>query len=214
MPKKLEPIGKLFTFIFVAWGLYRLIFRLPENIEEIILKPLFWLGPTFYLVFLREKKGIESLGYTLKNFKKSVLKGIIFSFLFVIVGISLNYLKNGHFNFGLLFSKEIFFPALLLSFITSVSEETVFRGYIFNRLAEILKNSWLANIISSIGFCLIYLPIAVFVYHYNLPQLFIFLMLTFFSSLGSGLMFFWTGSIWASIIIHVFWSWPVILAGI
>ena len=99
MLKKLRPIGRLFTFIFVVWGLYRLIFRLPENVEEIVLKPLIWLVPTFYLVFKKEKRGMESLGYTNKNLKKSIGKGLIFSLFFLVVGISLNYLKNGFFSF-------------------------------------------------------------------------------------------------------------------
>jgi len=211
MLKKLRPIGRLFTFIFVVWGLYRLIFRLPENVEEIVLKPLIWLVPTFYLVFKKEKRGMESLGYTNKNLKKSIGKGLIFSLFFLVVGISLNYLKNGFFSFGGIFSKDIFWPTVLLSFITAISEETVFRCYIFNRMAEILKNDWLANLISSVGFCLVYLPISVFVYHYNLPQIFIFLTLTFLFSIGSGVLFSWTGSIWSSILVHVFWAWPAIL---
>lgn len=212
MRKKLQLVSRLYIFIFVVWGLYRLIFRLPENVEEIILKPLIWLLPVLYIVFKIEKRGADSLGYTAKNFKRAIGRGLVFSIVFLIVGICLNYLKYGHFSFSNLPSKDVFWPALFLSFITAISEETVFRGYIYNRMAEILKNEWIANFISSIGFCLVYLPVSVFVYHYNLPQVIIFLILVFLSSVGSGLMFAWTGSIWSSILIHVFWTWPVILA--
>lgn len=210
MLKKLRLIGRLYLFIFIVWGLYRLIFRLPENVEEIILKPLIWLVPTFYIVFKIEKRGMDSLGYTSKKFTKAIGRGIAFSTIFFIIGLCLNYLKYGRFSFDNLPAKEVFWPALFLSFITSISEETVFRGYIFNRLNEILKNSWVANLISSVGFCLVHLPIAVFVYKYSLPQGVIFLILIFLSSIGSGAMFSWTGSIWSSILIHVFWTWPVI----
>lgn len=210
MKGKLRLIGRLYLIVFVFWGLYRLIFRLPENIEEIILKPLVWLVPTFYIVFKIEKRGLASLGYSAKNFGQSVFKGLAFGILFLIVGLSLNYLRYSRLSLQNFPVREVFLPALLLSFITAISEETVFRGYLMSRLNEILKSEAVANFVSSIGFCLIHLPITIFVYHYNLPQVFIYLVLIFLSSLGSGMMFFWTKTIWASIIIHVFWSWPVV----
>lgn len=211
MKEKLHRIGRLYIFIFVFWGLYRLVFRLPENVEEIVLKPLLWLIPVFYLVFKKEKRGLSSLGYSLKTFKAGIIKGLSFGLLFLAAGIGLNCLKSGRFLWGNLPAGEILVPSLLLAFITAISEETVFRGYIFNRLNEVIKNSWVANIISSLGFCLIHLPISVFVFHYSLPQILIFMSLIFLSSLGSGLLFFWTGSIWGSILVHVFWSWPMLL---
>jgi len=211
MKGKLRLIGRLYLVIFVFWGLYRLIFRLPDNIEEIILKPLIWLGPTFYIVFKIEKKGLSSLGYSTKNFSASLVKGLAFGILFLVVGLSLNYLKNGRFLIQSLAVKEFFLPSLLLSFITAISEETVFRGYIMNRLSKILKSDIAANIVSSLGFCLVHLPITIFVYHYVFPQIFIFLTLVFLSSLGSGVIFSWTKTIWASILVHVFWAWPVAL---
>lgn len=211
MKKKLQLIGRLYLIIFIFWGLYRLIFRLPDDIEEIILKPILWLIPTFYIVFKIEKRDLISLGYSVKNFGSNIAKGLSFSLLFLIAGLSLNYLKYGHFSLQNLPFKEVFLPALLLSFITAISEETVFRGYIMNRLEEILKNSVAANLIASFGFCLVHLPISIFVYRYSLPQIFIFLVLIFLSSLGSGLVFSWTKTIWASILVHVFWTWPVAL---
>lgn len=211
MRGKLRLIGRLYLIIFVLWGLYRLLFRLPSDIEEIILKPIIWLIPTFYIVFYLEKKGLDSLGYSVKNFGKDVLRGLEFGVMFLIVGLSLNYLQNGSFSLQDFPAREVFLPALLLSFITAISEETVFRGYIMNRLNTILKNMTLANLVTSFGFCLVHLPITIFVYHYNLPQIFIFLLLIFLTSLGSGLAFSRTKTIWASILIHVFWAWPTIL---
>lgn len=209
--EKLCRISHLYLFVFVLWGLYRLIFRFPENIEEIILKPLVWLSPTFYLVFRKEKRSFSSLGYSSNTFKSGIAKGLGFSLLFLAAGIGLNYFKTGHtFSSGPL-SGEVLIPSLMMAFITAISEETVFRGYLFNRLNEIVKNHWVANVISSLGFCLIHLPISIFVFHYNPLQLVLFFSLIFLSSLGSGLLFFWTGSIWGSIFIHVFWSWPVML---
>jgi len=211
MKEKLRLIGRLYIFIFVLWGLYRLIFRLPEDIEEIILKPLLWLGPTFYIVFKIEKRKFSSLGYSVKNFLPDVGKGLLFGILFLLFGFSLNYLNYGYFSWQNLPPREFLLPALILSLITAISEETVFRGYLMNRLAEVTKSWGAANLISSVGFALIHLPIVIFVFHYSLPQVFIFLTLVFLSSLGSGLLFSWTRTIWASVLIHVFWVWPVVL---
>lgn len=210
MKDKLRLVGRLYLIIFVFWGLYRLIFRLPDYIEEIVLKPIVWLGPTFYIVFKIEKRDLSSLGYSVKNFGSSLLRGLLLGFLFLLVGLSLNYLKGGVSLVQNFPSVNLFLPIFLLSFVTAISEETVFRGYIMNRLSNILKNDFAANIISSFGFCLIHLPITIFVYHYVLPKSFIFLLLIFLSSLGSGLVFSWTKTIWASIIIHVFWAWPIV----
>lgn len=210
MKNTLRRVGRLYLFIFIVWGLYRLIFRLPESVEEIILKPLLWLVPTFYIVFKIEKKGLLSLGYNTKDFGRSFLKGLSFGVLFLVVGLSLNYIRYGGFEFKNLPLGEFFWPAIFLSFVTAITEETVFRGYILNRLWEITKSGGAANILSSVGFSLIHLPITIFIYHYSLPQVFIFTLLVFLSSLGSGLLFVWTKNIWASILIHVFWSWPII----
>lgn len=210
MKEKLHHIGRLYLFIFALWGLYRLIFRLPENVEEIILKPLIWLIPTFYIVFKIEKKGFSSLGYSLNTLKLGILRGLEFGLLFLVVGLSLNYLRYGQFSLLNLPTKEIFLPSLLLSFITAISEETVFRGYIMSRLRDVLKSWGGSNFVTSIGYTLIHLPIIIFVFHYSLPQIFIFLTLIFLTSLGSGLLYSWTGSIWSSILVHVFWSWPIV----
>jgi len=209
MKEKLRHIGRLYVFIFIFWGLYRLVFRLPQDFEEIILKPLLWLGPTFYLVYVIEKRKFSSLGYDVKNFKNGIIKGLAFGAMFFLVGVFVNYIKDGSSLLDNFPAKEILLPSFFLAFITAVSEETVFRGYIMNRLKEILGKGLPANIISSIGFALIHLPISIFVYHYNVEQLIAYLVLIILTSLGSGLLFDWTGSVWASILIHLFWGWPI-----
>jgi len=208
MRAKVRLMGRLYLFIFVLWGLYRLIFRLPGEVEELFLKPLLWLVPTFYVVYIVEKKGLSSLGFGLKNLLKDISRGLLFSLLFFLIGLSINYIKNNFFSFTEIFLNNNYVFMLLFSLVTAVCEETVFRGYFQNRLEQLTKNKLFSNIIASALFVLIYLPITVFAYHYSLPQIFIFLTLVFLGSFGSGLLFSWTGTVWASIIIHFFWSWP------
>jgi len=209
--EKLRRIGKLYLIVFIFWGLYRLIFRLPEEVEEIILKPIVWLGPTFYLVFKVEKKGLSSLGYSFKSLRSSLGKGLIFGILFLGMGLILQVLRGRSILWGNLLNYQFLLSTFGLALMTALSEETVFRGYILNRLEEVLGKSLVPNIITSIGFALIHLPVSVFVYHLALPQLFSYLLLVFLSSMGSGLIFSWSGGIWGAILVHVFLVWPMIL---
>lgn len=211
MREKLRRIGKLYLIVFIFWGLYRLIFRLPEEVEEIILKPIVWLGPTFYLVFKVEKKGLSSLGYSFKSLRSSLGKGLIFGILFLGMGLILQVLRGRSILWGNLLNYQFLLSTFGLALMTALSEETVFRGYILNRLEEVLGKSLVPNIITSIGFALIHLPVSVFVYHLALPQLFSYLLLVFLSSMGSGLIFSWSGGIWGAILVHVFLVWPMIL---
>lgn len=205
-------VFELYAFIFVVWGCYRFLFRLPEEVEEIVLKPIIWLGPTIYFVY-KEKEKLASIGWSTKNLFKSLYLGIGLGLIFALEGLATHAVKYQGFQFIKLPypTISVFLAALALSFVTAVSEETTFRGYIFNRLWQVLRNEWAANGIVSVLFSLIHLPMTIFVLHYNPIQLLIYLFLVFLSSLGSGFLFARTGTIVASILLHVFWSWPIIL---
>jgi len=212
MREKVRRVFGLFAFIFIVWGCYRLIFRLPENFEELVLKPIFWLGPTFWLVIKKEKRELSSLGLTAKNFFKSAYLGIFLGVIFALFSLLSNYLKYKGWEFNEIGPSPFsFLLPFFVSFVTAFCEEVVFRGYIFNRLGEILKNEWTANWLAGVLFVLIHLPISVFVFHYSLFQLLIYSLLIFLFSLGSAIIFSQTGNIFSSIFAHVFWSWPIIL---
>lgn len=208
--KVIKQIVVLYVFIFLAWGLYRYLFRLPSEIEELILKPLVWLIPVF-LILKREKKGFGSIGWSSKNLFKSLYLGIGLGIIFAFEGLLANNLKYGQLNLvdSSLISSNAFIVSLFISFVTAISEETVFRGFIFTRLWEITKNEWFANIVSSVGWTLIHFPITVFVFHYSLEQMIIYWILTFIFGFASCLVYGRTQTILAPILLHVFWSWPI-----
>jgi len=209
----LKHVFGLFSFIFVIWAVYRYFPGiLPTWVEEMILKPIVWLVPTFFIVNQVERQPLSSLGWTTKNLVHSFYWGIGLGAVFVLEGIVTNLLKYSGLNFGSFqVSPQSFFTALFLSFATAISEETVFRGYIFSRLWRIWKREWQANIISSLLFSLIHLPVAVFVLGFTPAVMFIYLFLIFGYGVGSGFVFARTGNIASCILLHVFWSWPVIL---
>jgi len=209
----LKHVFGLFSFIFVLWSIFRYFPGIfPPSVEELILKPIIWLIPTLWLVKKIERQPISSLGWTTKNLFPSLYWGIGLGMVFVLEGLVTNIIKYSGLNFGAFqVSPPNFFGALFLSFATAVWEETVFRGYIFNRLWKIRKKEWVANITSSLLFCLIHLPVAVFVLGYTPTVMLVYLFLVFIFGVGSGFVFARTGNIISSILLHVFWSWPVIL---
>jgi membrane protease YdiL (CAAX protease family) len=210
--RNLKHLIKLYAIVLIVWGFYRFLFRFPEEIEELILKPILWLGSLFYFLW-KEKASLSSVGWTNKNFFKSLYLGIGLGIFFSIEGLLAHTLKYQGISLVELSyaSSLVFLVALGVSFVTALVEETVFRGYIFSRLWQILKNEWMANLISAFSWSLVHLPITIFVLHYGLLQISIYLFLTFIFGIGSAFLFARTENILSSVLLHVFWGWPIIL---
>lgn len=198
------------TYLIIIWAFYRFLFQFPDNIEELVIKPVLWLIPLFYFV-RKEGFGISSLGFTFKNLFPAIYLSIGLGTIFVLEGVLANFLKYGHLSFGANIGSAPLLASLGLSFATAFSEETAFRGYIFNRLGFALKSEWTANIIQTILWTAIHVPIAFFVWGYTLPQGIVYLSLTAIFGLGSAFIFARTGNIVGSIFLHVLWEWPIIL---
>lgn len=203
----------VFILVFSLWTFYRLCFNLTAGLEEIIIKPLFWLLPVFISIKYFEKRFVlYSLGYGGKTFQKSFL--LVFGFLMLVFleGIILGLVR-----YQKIFLEKIFLlpisslENLFLILITAVVEETFFRGYLFNRLWESFENLWKANILTGICFILIHLPLGIFVLHYSFTQIFFNVLMLLVMSLGSGWLFSLTYNIVPSILWHFFWNWQVIL---
>lgn len=209
----LKHVFALFSYIFVVWAIYRYFPEmLPVWVEEVILKPLAWLIPTFWLVKKIEKLPLASLGLTKINLFPSIYWGIGLGIVFSLEGVLTNMLKYGGLNLEVLqYTPLAFLGAITLSFVTAFSEELVFRGYIFNRLNQIWKKELLANIVSAFLFVLIHLPIGIFVLGYTPAVMMVFLFLVLIFGIGSAFVFARTGNIVSSILLHVLWSWPIVL---
>lgn len=200
----------LSTYILLIWGFYRFLFKLPDELEEFIIKPLLWLIPVFYLLKL-EKLPLSSVGITLKNLFPSVYLALGLGAFFVMEAAIANFVKHGGLNFNANIGEKVLLFSLIISFATAFSEETVFRGYIFTRLWRIWKNEWLANLVSAILFMLVHLPVGIFVLGYTPLVMVIYLFFVLVFAVGSAFVFARTGNITSSILLHVFWSWPIIL---
>lgn len=205
----------LFTYLFLVWGCYRLIFKLPDEVEEVIIKPVIWIVPVLFFI-KKEKTNLESIGVTFNNFFRSIYITLILGSVFVMISVITNYIKYGKLNFGANLGSETLFVSLGLSFATAISEEIVFRGYIFTRLwralgDELHSGEWQANLITSILWTLIHVPITIFVNKLDPLSAIIYLFLTFIFGLGSAFLYARTRNIGSSIFLHVLWEWPIIL---
>ncbi len=209
----LKHVFALFSFIFIVWSFYRYLPQLlPLWVEELILKPLVWLLPLFWLIRKIEKKTFSSLGLVNINIFPSIYWGVGLGLVFAFEGLMTNIFKyKGLELISLDYSPLVFLGLLFLSLVTAFSEELVFRGYIFNRLWQIWNKEWLANLVSSILFVVIHLPIGIFVLGYTPGVMLAYFLFVFIFAFGSAFVFGRTKNLISSILLHVFWAWPIIL---
>ena len=206
----LKHAAILSAYIFLLWGLYRLLFKLPDEIEELIIKPLLWLVPVAILV-RKEGGGLQSVGITSKNLFPSIYLALGLGALFVLEALLINYLKYGGFVFGANIGAMPIFASLGLSFATAFTEEVTFRGYIFNRFWFATGKEWMANITTSIIWALVHVPVAFFVWKLSFGAALVYLLLTTVFGIGSAFLFARTRNVLSSTILHVMWEWPIIL---
>jgi membrane protease YdiL (CAAX protease family) len=193
-----------------VWGFYRLLFQVPDPFDELLVKPVVWLIPVF--VFLKkEKLGLESLGITMKKLFPSIYFALALGVLFALEGFYISVYKGSAASVSSSVTPLALYMSLGLSFITGVSEEIAFRGFIFNRLSNILQNEWYANLITSVGWTIIHVPQVIFDWHLNLYQGSVYLFLIFLFGFGASFIFSRTKNIIAPILLHIMWAWPILL---
>ncbi len=198
------------AYLLIFWGLYRLLIKLPEEVEELVIKPVLWLLPIGYIL-KKEKANLASVGLTLQNLFPSVYFVLGLGAIFVIEAVIINYIKHGGMNFGANLGGNTFLVSLGLSFATAISEEISFRGYLFNRLWKITENEWLANGISTAVWVLIHIPVTIFIWKFTFSATIIYLFITALFGMGSAFIFARTGNVFSSTVLHVLWEWPIIL---
>jgi len=198
------------TYLLIVWGLYRFLIQLPDEVEELVIKPIIWLIPVF-VITKKEGLGLDSLGITVKNLFPSVYFSLALGSFFVMEALIINFIKHNGLSFAANIGDKTLPMALGISFATAVSEEIAFRGYMFNRLWLALKNEWLANVITTLVWVLIHVPIYIFVLQLGASATIVNLLITTLFGLGSAFVFARTKNVFSSILLHVLWEWPIIL---
>ncbi|OGM23156.1 hypothetical protein A2961_02030 [Candidatus Woesebacteria bacterium RIFCSPLOWO2_01_FULL_39_21] len=200
----------LASFLLVIWGFYRFLFQLPEEVEEFFIKPIIWLIPTIVLL-KKEGSKLSSVGITSKNLYPSIYLSVTLGTFFIIEAMIINYLKHERLDFGSFIGNKPLLESFVITFATAVSEEIAFRGFLFNRVWHALKKEWTANIVTSIVWGLIHVPVTVFVWKFDLYSSLVYLFLVTLFGIGSAFVFARTKNVASSIFLHVLWQWPIIL---
>lgn len=198
------------VYLVLIWAFYRFLFQFPDQVEELVIKPILWLIPIFWLN-AKEDFSLNSLGITFKNLFPSIYLSLGLGAIFVLEAVLTNFFKYGRLNFAANIGNMPLLSSLGISFATAFSEEVAFRGYIFGRLWFSLKDEWAANVASSVVWTIVHIPIAFFIWKLNLASGILYLLLTAVFGIGSAFVFGRTRNIFGSVLLHILWEWPIIL---
>jgi hypothetical protein len=207
---KLHSAFKVYSVVFVLWGIYRLVFRLPEEVEETFLKPIVFVG----IVMIIEKPK-NWLKYFLEvwgsgDWVKAAGWGLLFGLGYITVYGFASFLSFGDLQFGELTSSSIL-AFTLIGILTSVWEEWLFPGYIFSHIKADIKNVWFSRLLTAAMFALVHSPILIFWYKLP-PQTVIFqLMMLFILGTGNMILKEKFNNLIAPVISHFGWGLAVFL---
>jgi membrane protease YdiL (CAAX protease family) len=202
--------------IFLVWAFYRAYFSLPEVVDEFIAKPLIFVGPVLYLILFREKKGIKDLGFgaSPRNIMLDIYIGIILGILFAMQGLLANYVKYGTLAFAIpeaVKGSGGILLFLLINTATSVTEEILGRGFLYNRLFRTSGNQMGSALIGSVLFLLLHLPIVLTRLHLMGTSLIVYPISILILGITNSYLFSLRGSLTLPILVHTFWNMTVAL---
>ena len=200
----IERLLTVWGIIVVVWSVLRANFPPPLWFSEFVAKPLIFIGPVLWFVSRYETSGslLSHIGFP----KKETLKELGLSLLLLLFVVLMGFLS-------LFFSKELKLTALSalnwaklgsilsLGFASSISEEVLGRGFLFNYLYKYTKSFVLSLFVSSTLFFILYLPNALTM-GISGYDLFINLLLNFSLSFITATAFFLRKNIFAPIAIH------------
>lgn len=209
----INHIYQLWGWVLLFWSLYRYFLKFPEWVDEFIFKPVVFVLPVVWFVVKFEKRRLESIGLTGKNFFTSLYIGLGFGLVFALEGIAANAIKYGRLQINPIAAVGQYGLALLLilSLATAFSEEILSRGFLFNRILEKTKSLPYASFISTVLFVLLHVPILVTTLKLQGTALALYFVTDFVLGLANSLLFYNTGSLVAPILVHIFWNMTVAL---
>ncbi len=202
--------------IFLVWAIYRANFYLPETIDEFLIKPLIFVLPVLYIVKFKEKEKISSLGIasSKKNFFMDLYIGVAIGVVFALEGLLANYLKYGKLSFAPILALRLsggLYMFLITNFFTSISEEILGRGYLFQRLIQVTNNQFGAALTSSFLFLLLHIPIMFTRLKLTGTSLLIYPVSIIILGVTNCYILRTRGSLTLPILIHTFWNMTVAL---
>lgn len=209
----LTSVIRLWAWILLAWSIYRYFGNFSELIDEFIAKPLVFVLPVVIYVLKVEKRPLSSLGLTLRNFFPSLYIGIGIGFLFALQGIVANVIKYGDLTINPIQAfKDYGFILLLVSAVTAFTEELLGRGFLFSRFYEKSNgNVVYSALYSTVLFVLLHVPILLTSLKFQGVTLILFFATSIALGLANAIVFRYSKSLVAPVLIHLFWNMTVAL---
>jgi len=155
---QIERILTVWGITVILWSFFRAYTNIPLWVSEFIAKPLIFIAPIYFYIKRFEQSGsfINAIGFKGKN----LLREVVFAVTLICVLVVVGYISI--FRSPLLLSTQVQWGTLLfvvaLSVATSISEEVVGRGFLFQYLFKYSKNFFISFSLSILLFFILYLP--------------------------------------------------------
>ena len=206
----------LWFLVFVVWAIYRAKVILPESIDEFIVKPLIFVVPPVFLVWVWENKKLKELGlvFEVKKFLTDLYIGVVLGIILAVEGLMANYLKYGKFSFEPVDAVVVaggIGTFLLINMTTAVSEEILGRGFLYGRLYKATKKQLWSAMIASFLFMLLHFPIMFTRLHLTGSALLFYPLSIFLMGVTNSYLYTLRGNLLLPILLHAFWNMTVSL---
>lgn len=202
----------VYVVVFLVWGLYRLVFRMPEWVEEVFLKMVIFGFPVLWVTLVKQKKGLESLGMTTKGLVSSLYLGVLLGLWWVVVGKITLFISSGGLVFNPSVDVRMFGSLMLLSLFTAFWEELLFMGFLLPHFIADTKSEFFSLIMVGVMFALLHLPIQLAT-GVEFGQIVTRMILLLMMSVGNGVLYLRFKNLAAPVFSHLVWGSVIYLFG-
>lgn len=204
----MKNVLKIWLSVVIPWTIYRLVFRFPEYVDELLVKPLIFILLPLGITKAKTIPGFDKR----KNVFEDIIIGAAIGFVFAFVALLSNKLKYGSFLFNPIL--PVYGKGLILylglSLATGITEEILGRGFFFNTLKKhwsLLSSATVSSLLS----LSMHFPILFTQLHLSGATLSVFLCSVFLLSMVNCYLYENRGSLVLPILIHMFWNMTVAL---
>ena len=194
LKRSLMILGLIYSTVFSLWFLYRMFFRFSEAIDELVVKPILWITPVIIFNYLKKLPSVN-ISFP-KNFQKAFVVAMLIGITLPLIQIFPRLI-----NQGVNPSWEWSFLIFLIPIGTAMSEEYLFRGLFMHHLLSYFPHR-ISNLIVSIFFAFIHLPLMIFIYNNDIAVVLSRFYLLIISSFFFGYLYIKNKTIVPSVIAH------------
>lgn len=206
-----RQVMRVYAVVFVVWAMYRLLFRLPVVIEEVVLKGIVFGGPVLWLVLKQNGWTLRKLGMHTEKLFESVYLGLSLGMVLGLVGQIANVLRYGQLSLsGFGVTSESIGSFLLLGLVTAFWESLLFYGFILQALRKV-TDELSAVLVTAVLFVLIHIPALILVQQLTIAGVLLSSIVLLALAWGNGVLYLRMQNLAAPILAHALWGVTVFL---